>query len=71
MLSLLCWPGGQWAQDPSAAEEALGASVSLCFVNGDWLIYHQGGGADASRFLEELMPVARASTERLSKLLDE
>jgi len=30
----------------------------------------QGGGADANRFLEELMPVARTSTEKLTKLFE-
>eukprot|EP00913_Durusdinium_trenchii_P034712 g32474.t1 len=64
-------PGGQWVQDPCAVEESLGASVSLCLVDGRWLVFHQGGGADANRFLEELMPVARTSTEKLAKLLDD
>ena len=62
-------PGGQWVLDPCAVEESLGASVSLCFLDGRWLVFHQGGGADSNRFLEELMPVARSSTETLNKLL--
>jgi len=63
-------PGGQWVIDPCAAEESLGASVSLCLVGGDWLVFHQGGGADANRFLAELMPVARTCTAKLLALLD-
>lgn len=63
-------PGGQWVLDPSAAEEGLGASVSLCFCHGRWLVYHQGGGANAERFLSELMPVARLSVTALTDLLD-
>ena len=27
--------------DPCAAEESLGASVSLCLVEGRWLVFHQ------------------------------
>ncbi|CAE7539534.1 Exosc8, partial [Symbiodinium sp. CCMP2456] len=63
-------PGGQWVLDPCAVEEGLGASASLCNVNGSWLVFHQGGGADANRFLEELMPVARGCADKLSKLLE-
>jgi len=63
-------PGGQWVLDPCAVEESLGASVSFCFLEGRWLVFHQGGGADANRFLEELMPVARTSTEKLTKLFE-
>lgn len=62
-------PGGHWVLDPCAAEEVLGASVSLCLVSGSWLVFHQGGGADANRFLSELMPVARTNVERLMALL--
>merc|ERR1712226_1773368 len=44
-------PGQKWAVDPCASEEELGASVSLCLVGDHWLVYHQGGGADADCFL--------------------
>ena len=37
---------------------------------GDSQTWGQGGGADANRFLEELMPVARTSTEKLTKLFE-
>lgn len=63
-------PGDVWVLDPTASEEALGASVSLCLVGGKWLVYHQGGGATADRFLKELMPQARASVPNLTALLD-
>lgn len=33
--------GGQWVLDPCAVEESLGASVSLCFLDGRWLVFHQ------------------------------
>ena len=40
--------GGQWVLDPCAVEESLGASVSLCFLEGRWLVFHQAlrGAAD-------------------------
>jgi len=63
-------PGDVWVLDPSAGEEALGASVSLCLVGGRWLVYHRGGGATAERFLSELMPLARGSVPALAELLD-
>lgn len=63
-------PGGLWVLDPCAAEEALGAGVSLCLSGGRWLIYHQGGGTDANRILGELMPVARWCVPALVELLD-
>lgn len=69
-VTLARLPGGNWVLDPCAAEEDLGASVSLCLVAGHWLVFHQGGGADANSFLEELMPVARTCVDRLTALLD-
>lgn len=63
-------PGDVWVLDPTHSEESLGASVSLCLVGGKWLIYHQGGGASADRFLKELMPAARVSVPVLTALLD-
>lgn len=63
-------PGDVWVVDPTAGEESLGASVSLCLVGGRWLVYHRGGGATADRFLSELMPVARDSVPELTALLD-
>mmetsp|Transcript_5996 Transcript_5996/g.13911 ORF Transcript_5996/g.13911 Transcript_5996/m.13911 type:complete len:298 (-) Transcript_5996:255-1148(-) len=62
-------PGDVWALDPNAAEEALGASVSLCLVGGKWLVYHRGGAATAEHFLSELMPTARAAMPDLEQLL--
>lgn len=54
-------PGDAWVADPCAAEEELGAVVSLCLVGDSWSVYHQGGGgANVDRFLSELMPAARA-----------
>jgi len=63
-------PGDIWVVDPSASEESLGASVSLCLVGSRWLVYHQGGGAGVDRFLSELMPLARSCTPALTKLLE-
>jgi len=63
-------PGDVWVLDPTLSEESLGASVSLCLVGGKWLVYHQGGGASADRFLKELMPQARASVPALTALVD-
>merc|ERR1712187_1017442 len=63
-------PGERWVVDPCAAEEGLGATVSLCLLGGQWLVYHLGGSAGMERFLGELMPVARACVPSLSELLD-
>jgi len=63
-------PGDHWVLDPSAQEEELGASVSLCLVGSRWLVQHQGG-TNTERFLGELMPLARSSVPDLNKLLDE
>lgn len=63
--------GNTWIVDPTANEEELGASVSLCLVNGRWLVYHQGGGAGADIFLKELMPKARECVPVLVGLLDQ
>lgn len=63
-------PGEHWVLDPCAAEEGLGATVSLCLVGGRWVVHMQGGSADADRFLGQLMPAARASAETLQQLLD-
>lgn len=62
-------PGEHWALDPSAEEEALGPSVSLCLVGGKWLVFHPGGGGEVERFLSELMPVARTCVGALTDLL--
>lgn len=62
----------RWAVDPSALEEEVGASVSLCLVGDRWLVYHQGGGGvGAEQFLTELMPAARSFVPDLVKLFDE
>lgn len=63
-------PGEVWVVDPSGGEESLGATVSLCLVGGKWLVYHQGGGANADRVLSELMPVARSCMPVLTELLE-
>lgn len=63
-------PGEHWVVDPCASEEGLGASVSLCFVGGKWLVFHHGGSAHKERFLGQLMPVARSCVEGLQKMLD-
>jgi len=64
-------PGERWVVDPAAFEEELGgAAVSLCLVGDRWLVYHHGG-ANADRFLGELMPAARACVPGLLQLLDE
>eukprot|EP00929_Paragymnodinium_shiwhaense_P059782 TRINITY_DN29917_c0_g2_i1.p1 TRINITY_DN29917_c0_g2~~TRINITY_DN29917_c0_g2_i1.p1 ORF type:complete len:303 (+),score=75.90 TRINITY_DN29917_c0_g2_i1:158-1066(+) len=63
-------PGERWVVDPCAAEEGLGAAVSLCIVGGRWLVYHLGGSAGMERFLAELMPVARSVVPSLNQLLD-
>lgn len=63
-------PEEHWVLDPSAAEEALGASVSLCLVGSRWLVHHQGG-TNLDRFLGELMPLARSCVSELMNLLDE
>lgn len=44
------------------------APISLCAPQSKSTLL-QGGGAYSNRFLEELMPVARSSTETLNKLL--
>jgi exosome complex component RRP43 len=64
-------PSDAWVVDPTCGEEEFGASVSLCLVNGRWLVYHQGGGAGPDVFLNELMPKARESVDVLTGLLDE
>lgn len=63
-------PGERWVVDPCAAEEGLGATVSLCIVGGRWLVYHSGGSSTMDRFLSELMPVARSCVPALTALLD-
>eukprot|EP00927_Polykrikos_kofoidii_P059622 TRINITY_DN54768_c0_g1_i1.p1 TRINITY_DN54768_c0_g1~~TRINITY_DN54768_c0_g1_i1.p1 ORF type:complete len:293 (-),score=54.89 TRINITY_DN54768_c0_g1_i1:164-1042(-) len=63
-------PGECWVVDPCAAEEELGATVSLCIVGGRWLVYHLGGGADTERFLGELMPLANSYVSAITELLD-
>lgn len=63
-------PGQTWVVDPSASEESLGASVSLCLLGGRWLVYHLGGCASAECFLAELMPLARSCVPALTALLD-
>lgn len=63
-------PGDAWVLDPSAAEEELGASASLCLLGERWRVCHQGGGAGAERFLSELMPAAREAAAALEVLLD-
>lgn len=63
-------PGENWVIDPSAQEEELGASVTLCLVGSRWLVQHQGG-TNMDRFLGELMPLARSSVSDLNLLLDE
>lgn len=64
-------PGEHWVLDPSAVEESLGSSVSLCLVGGHWLVYHQGGSTDSSRILAELMPAVRADVQQLVEVLDQ
>lgn len=64
-------PGEHWVLDPSAVEESLGSSVSLCLVGGRWLVYHQGGSTDSSRILAELMPAVRADVQQLVEVLDQ
>merc|ERR1712228_662586 len=69
-VSFVQLPGERWVVDPSASEEGLGASVSLCLLGGRWLVYHQGGNANVERFLAQLMPGARACVAALTALLD-
>mmetsp|Transcript_56467 Transcript_56467/g.104555 ORF Transcript_56467/g.104555 Transcript_56467/m.104555 type:complete len:290 (+) Transcript_56467:70-939(+) len=57
-----------WVLDPTAEEEELGSSLSLCLVGRRWLVYHQGSGAQADSFLKELMPAASAALPDLQKL---
>jgi exosome complex component RRP43 len=62
-------PGKHWVVDPSAQEEDLGVSVSLCLVGSRWLVQHQGA-ANVENFLGELMPLARSSVSDITALLD-
>lgn len=62
-------PGQQWAVDPTATEEELGALVSLCLVGEKWMVFHRGGGAGADCFLQTLMPAARAHVAALREVL--